>query len=89
MRLRWAAAGTLAAEAEYHRVCGHRQLDKLAPALSPATQCRRELADARAECHTVEFHDHRGPSPEFRADRDKLNVAFCAKMAMAVSHPLR
>ncbi|MDA8186288.1 MAG: IS256 family transposase [Actinomycetota bacterium] len=46
MRLRWAAAGMLAAEAQYHRVRGHRQLDKLAQALSTAIQRRRELADA-------------------------------------------
>jgi putative transposase len=34
MRLRWAAAGMLCAEAQYRRVKGHKQLDKLADALA-------------------------------------------------------
>lgn len=35
MRLRWAAAGLLAAEQQYRRVKGHRQLQALAAALQP------------------------------------------------------
>jgi putative transposase len=35
MRLRWAAAGLLAAEQQYRRVKGHRQLPALAAALQP------------------------------------------------------
>jgi putative transposase len=34
MRLRWAAAGMLAAEAQYRRVKGYRQLDRLADAIT-------------------------------------------------------
>jgi putative transposase len=37
MRLRWAAAGMLAAEQQYRRVKGYKQLDKLADALNPNT----------------------------------------------------
>ena len=37
MRLRWAAAGLLAAEQQYRRVKGHRQLPALAAALQPRT----------------------------------------------------
>lgn len=45
MRLRWAAAGMLAAETQYRRVKGYRQLDSLAAALT-ATIERRQLAAA-------------------------------------------
>ena len=34
MRLRWAAAGMLAAEAQYRRVKGYRQLDRLVDAIT-------------------------------------------------------
>ena len=37
MRLRWAAAGLLAAEQQYRRVKGYRQLPALAAALQPRT----------------------------------------------------
>jgi putative transposase len=37
MRLRSAAAGMLCVEAQYRRVKGYRQLDKLANALNPNT----------------------------------------------------
>ncbi|MGI8793620.1 MAG: IS256 family transposase [Acidimicrobiales bacterium] len=46
MRLRWAAAGMLAAEAQYRRVKGYRQLDQLAHAITATIQARRPLADA-------------------------------------------
>lgn len=46
MRLRWAAAGMLAAEAQYRRVKGYRQLDRLAAAITSAVQQRSELAEA-------------------------------------------
>jgi len=42
MRLRWAAAGLLAAEQQYRRVKGHRQLPALAAALQPRTLDRTE-----------------------------------------------
>jgi transposase-like protein len=42
MRLRWAAAGLLAAEQQYRRVKGHRQLPALAAALHPRTLNRTE-----------------------------------------------
>ena len=45
MRLRWAAAGMLAAEGQYRRVKGYRQLDQLATAIT-ATITRRQLAQA-------------------------------------------
>lgn len=45
MRLRWAAAGMLAAEGQYRRVKGYRQLDQLAAAIT-ATVARRQLAAA-------------------------------------------
>lgn len=45
MRLRWAAAGMLAAEGQYRRVKGYRQLDALAVAIG-ATVARRQLAAA-------------------------------------------
>jgi putative transposase len=45
MRLRWAAAGMLAAEQQYRRVKGYRQLDQLATAIT-ATIHHRQLADA-------------------------------------------
>ena len=34
MRLRWAAAGLLAADAQYRRVEGYRQLDRLDAAIT-------------------------------------------------------
>ena len=37
MRLRWAAAGMLCAEAQYRRVKGYTQLDELADTLNPNT----------------------------------------------------
>ena len=46
MRLRWAAAGMLAAEAQYRRVRGYKQLDRLALAIEAAVQCKQLLADA-------------------------------------------
>ncbi len=46
MRLRWAAAGMLAAQAQYRRVRGYRQLDQLAQALTAAIQRKKELAEA-------------------------------------------
>jgi putative transposase len=42
MRLRWAAAGLLAAERQYRRVKGHRQLPALAAALQPRPLDRPE-----------------------------------------------
>ncbi|MGE0731547.1 MAG: hypothetical protein AB7Q92_26145, partial [Acidimicrobiia bacterium] len=42
MRLRWAAAGLLAAEQQYRRVKGHRQLPALAAALQPRALDRPE-----------------------------------------------
>lgn len=45
MRLRWAAAGMLAAQAQYRRVKGYRQLDALATAIA-ATIHDRQLAQA-------------------------------------------
>lgn len=45
MRLRWAAAGMLAAEGQYRRVKGYRQLDALAAAIT-ATIGARPLAEA-------------------------------------------
>lgn len=45
MRLRWAAAGMLAAEAQYRRVKGYRQLEGLARAVTAAVDAR-QLADA-------------------------------------------
>lgn len=47
MRLRWAAAGMLAAEAQYHRVEGYRQLGTLATAITTELERRRaKLAEA-------------------------------------------
>jgi len=46
MRLRWAAAGMLAAEAQYRRVKGYRQLDRLAAAITTCIEQRAELAEA-------------------------------------------
>jgi len=47
MGLRWAAAGMLAAEAQYRRVKGYRQLDCLAVAIANETQRRAiELTEA-------------------------------------------
>ncbi|MHB8264098.1 MAG: transposase [Acidimicrobiales bacterium] len=46
MRLRWAAAGMIAAEKQYYRVKGYRQLPRLAQVLTAAIQMRAELADA-------------------------------------------
>jgi len=47
MRLRWAAAGMLAAEAQYRRVKGYRQLDHLAVAIASEIQRRAiQLAEA-------------------------------------------
>ncbi len=46
MRLRWAAAGMVAAEQQYRRVKGYRQLDKLDRAITNAISKRRELAAA-------------------------------------------
>lgn len=45
MRLRWAAAGMLAAQAQYRRVKGYRQLDQLATAITAAVH-HRQLAQA-------------------------------------------
>ena len=45
MRLRWAAAGMLAAEGQYRRVKGHRQLESLAATIT-ATITRHQLAAA-------------------------------------------
>jgi putative transposase len=46
MRLRWAAAGMLAAEAQYRRVRGYKHLDCLALAIEAAVQRKQLLADA-------------------------------------------
>lgn len=46
MRLRWAAAGMLAAEQQYRRVNGHRQLDDLTRRITATIEQRAELADA-------------------------------------------
>ena len=47
MRLRWAAAGMLAAEAQYRRVRGYRQLDRLAGAITAEIRRRQpQLAEA-------------------------------------------
>jgi hypothetical protein len=46
MRLRWAAAGMLAAEAKYRRVKGYRQLDRLNAAITTCIEQRTELAEA-------------------------------------------
>jgi transposase-like protein len=46
MRLRWAAAGMLAAETQYRRVKGYRQLDKLDRALTHTINQQRQLAEA-------------------------------------------
>lgn len=43
MRLRWAAAGMMAAESQYRRVKGYRQLDRLADAITAQIE-RRQLA---------------------------------------------
>lgn len=45
MRLRWAAAGMLAAEQQYRRVKGYRQLDLLAHAITATVQARQPLAE--------------------------------------------
>jgi transposase-like protein len=46
MRLRWAAAGMVAAEQQYRRVKGYRQLDKLDRAITNTISQRRQLAAA-------------------------------------------
>lgn len=46
MRLRWAAAGMIAAEGQYRRVNGYRQLDDLARRITATIQRRAELAEA-------------------------------------------
>jgi putative transposase len=46
MRLRWAAAGMVAAEKQYRRVNGYRQLDRLALAITAAVQRKQQLAEA-------------------------------------------
>ncbi|EQD69398.1 transposase, mutator type, partial [mine drainage metagenome] len=46
MRLRWAAAGMLAAEGQYRRVKGYTQLPHLAAALSTAITNKNTLAEA-------------------------------------------
>lgn len=46
MRLRWAAAGMLAAEHQYRRVKGYRQIDDLARRITATIQQRNELANA-------------------------------------------
>jgi transposase-like protein len=48
MRLRWAAAGMLAAQAQYRKVQGYRQLPRVAKAISAEIQHpnRQQLADA-------------------------------------------
>jgi putative transposase len=46
MRLRWAAAGMLAAEHQYRRVKGYRQIDDLAQRITATIQQRAELAEA-------------------------------------------
>jgi len=47
MRLRWAAVGMLCAEAQYHRVNGYRQLDRLAENITAELQRRQHhLAQA-------------------------------------------
>lgn len=45
-RLRWAAAGMLAAEHQYRRINGYRQLDDLARAITARIHQRAELAKA-------------------------------------------
>lgn len=44
MRLRWAAAGMLAAEQQYRRVKGHAQLDAFATALTRHTNTTDQAA---------------------------------------------
>ena len=46
MRLRWAAAGMIAAESQYRRVKGFRQLDHLSAAISAELQRRAALPEA-------------------------------------------
>lgn len=46
MRLRWAAAGMLAAEKQYRRVRGYRQLDDLARAITATVQRTHRLEEA-------------------------------------------
>jgi transposase-like protein len=46
MRLRWAAAGMLAAEHQYRRINGYRQLDDLTRAITATIHQRAELAKA-------------------------------------------
>ena len=48
MRLRWAAAGMLAAQAQYRRIQGYRQLPGVAKAISAEIQRRNQhqLAEA-------------------------------------------
>lgn len=46
MRLRWAAAGMTAAENQYRRVNGYRQLDDFARRITATIQQRSELAEA-------------------------------------------
>jgi putative transposase len=46
MRLRWAAAGMLAAEKQYRRVNGYKQLDRLSLAITATIQRKQQLAEA-------------------------------------------
>jgi transposase-like protein len=46
MRLRWAAAGMLAAQQQYRRINGYRQLDDLARAITANIQQRASLPEA-------------------------------------------
>jgi putative transposase len=46
MRLRWAAAGMIAAEKQYRRVNGYKQLDRLALAITATIQRKQQLAEA-------------------------------------------
>jgi hypothetical protein len=48
MRLRWAAAGVLAAEAQFRRVKGYRQLPQLATILARVTADAESQLEASA-----------------------------------------
>jgi hypothetical protein len=50
MALRWAAAGMLAAESQFRRVKGYRELLQLAAALECATAEEPDLLDLPARC---------------------------------------
>ena len=50
MRLRWAAAGMLAAASQFRRVKGYRQLPKLATALRSRRRRRRPV---HHRCHSL------------------------------------